>query len=117
MRLDALAKTLDAKVIVPPSREHADVGTVSAGDRISDLLAHSGEGTVIVSRLGTTSLIHAAALVDAAAVCLVAGADPSEEMAEMAAEHGVALLVSPTGFDETVERIRQVLGERSGAAH
>ena len=68
-----LAARIGAKVVVvpPASGKAADIGSVYAGDRVSDLLNHAGSGTLLVSNLVGSHLVCLAQLLDVPGICLL----------------------------------------------
>ena len=87
------------------------VERVYAGDRISDLLNHASETTLLVSNLAGAQLIRLADLMDVPAICLVGGLQPDAEFVSAAESHGMVVMVSPVGMFETCGRIYQCLLE------
>jgi hypothetical protein len=104
MRAAKLAETIGAN-IVNPTISGGEVEHVYAGDRVSDLLNHSSDTTMLVSNLTSGHFIRIAELMEVAGICLVNGHRPCEDDLKVMSEHGVAVLVSPVGLFETCGRI------------
>jgi hypothetical protein len=88
---------------------------VYAGDRMSDLLNHASPATLVVTNLATSQLIRAAALMDAAAVCIVNGVAPEPALLAAAKATDTALIVSPFDLFETCGRLYQCLSNKEQA--
>jgi hypothetical protein len=100
LKIADLAAEIGATVIAA-GRHEGRIDRVYAGDRISDLLNHTGHGTLIVSNLPGIQLVRLAELMDLPAFCLVEGTAPEPEVVAAAELHGTAVLVSPAGLFET----------------
>lgn len=107
MNIEELAAEIGATVVVP-GQDVASIERVYAGDRVSDLLNHAGQGTLIVSNLPGTQLARLADLMDLPALCLVDGA-AAEPAAAAAGLRGTAVLVSRAGLFETCGLIYRCL--------
>ncbi len=81
------------------------------GDLLSDVMGHSNEGDVWVTRQTHQNIVAVASLKDHAAIILVQGSEPARETLEKAAAEGIPLLVSRRpGFEvvgELYQRIKQ----------
>jgi hypothetical protein len=108
MKLEDLAERIGAKVLVAGS-SGGWIAHVYAGDRISDLLNHAGDGTLLVSNLPGIQLVRLAELMDLPGLCLVGGTSPDDGVVAAAQAHGTGLVVSPVGMFETCGRIYECL--------
>jgi len=111
MRLDDLAGKIEARILTDSAPAARPVEHVYAGDRISDLLSHASDTTLLVSNLSGAPLIRLADLMDVPAICLVGGQRPEAEFVAAAQSHGTVVMVSPAGMFETCGRIYQCLLE------
>jgi hypothetical protein len=111
MKLDELAARIGAKIVVGPSAsgKAADIGSVYAGDRVSDLLNHAGSGTLLVSNLVGSHLVCLAQLLDVPGICLLNDIIPEAEAVKAAMDNGTVLIVSPLGMYETCGRLYEAL--------
>jgi len=92
------------------------VERVFASDKISELLHHGAPGTLLVTGLANPHLARAAGLVEASAICLTGGREPSAELVAAAREHGVTLMVADGTLAETANRMGSALaGNERGA--
>ncbi len=94
MRLEDLATRIGATVLTE-SRTGAEVTGIYAGDRVSDLLNHASEKTLLVSNLASVQMVRVAELMDVPAICFVNGAAPDDEVLDVARQtktvpHGLA---------------------------
>ena len=107
MNLTDLAKRIGARVVAEghPGGRRAD--GVYAGDRISDLLTHASQTTLLVTNLSSALLVCVAELMDVPAICLVGGQSPTPEIISAARAHGMFLMVSPVDLFETCGRVYQ----------
>ena len=116
MDLAELAKRIGATCLMPGPARGIEVLRVYAGDRMSDLLSHVAEDTLLVTHLTNHSLARLIELMDAPAVCLVGGAAPDTTVLEAARAAGAALLLSPAGMFETCAALHQALYPSTGRA-
>jgi hypothetical protein len=112
MRLDELARRIEARVLAPGGRPQAEITRVYGGDRMSDLLAQATESTLLVTALANAHLLCVAELMDAPGICLVGGSEPAPELLAAAARTGTALLVSPAAMAEVCRRLEACLDGR-----
>ncbi|MCX5674940.1 MAG: DRTGG domain-containing protein [Planctomycetota bacterium] len=112
-----LARRIGARVVAeghPPGRT---VDRVYAGDRISDLLTHASQTTLLVTNLSSALLVCVAELMDVPAICLVGGQDPTPEILAKARAQGMFLMVSSADLFETCGRVHRCWNDsRPGAA-
>lgn len=114
MRLDQLANEIGAQVVIRPE-DIPSIDRVYAGDRISDLLNHATDLTLLVSNLTGPQLIRLAQLMDVPGICLVNGAMPETDLVDVAWHHETLLMVSPLGMFETCGKLYQCLKRHSPA--
>lgn len=108
--LTDLAAAVGARVALRAAgAESARVTKVFASDKISELLHHGAPGTLLVTGLANTHLLRAAGLVEAPAICLTGGREPSPELIDAAREHGVTLMVADGTLAETAETLNRAL--------
>ena len=110
MRLDDLAGRIEARILTDAAAARP-IEHVYAGDRISDLLSHASDSTLLVSNLSGAQLLRLAELMDVPAICLVGGQRPDADFVAAAQSHGTVVMVSPSGMFETCGRIYECLAE------
>ncbi len=106
MNLLDLATALRARIATHADRAAGiEIGAVYASNRMSDLLNHAGESTLIVTALGNQHLAHIAELLDAPGFCVAGRPEPDPDLLAAATERGLVLLVSPEPLDEVCRRV------------
>ena len=75
MTLGDAIDTLEAELLTDTPRDRA-ITAASASDLLSDVLAFTPPGALLLTGLVTHQAIRTAELVDASAVCFVAGMQP-----------------------------------------
>jgi hypothetical protein len=113
MRLDELARRIDARVLVPGRGPEAEITRFYAGNRMSDLLAQATDSTLLVTGLSNAQLLCVAELMDAPGICLVDGGEPAAELLEAAARTDTALLVASAAMTEVCRRLEGCLDGRA----
>jgi len=76
MKVQEVQRILDAELLTQGSGG-ADISAASASDLLSDVLAFTPVGALLLTGLVTHQAVRTAELVDASAVCFVAGMRPS----------------------------------------
>jgi len=109
MKLEDLAQSIGARIVTPGKPGGTEVARIYAGDRVSDLLNEASDKTLLVSNLASMQMLRVAELMDVPGICFVNGAEPDDEMAELARANGTLLMVSPAGVFETCGLIYQHL--------
>jgi hypothetical protein len=111
MKLRELADKIGAKILTHEEKAAAaEIDRIYAGDRMSDLLSHSSETTLLVTNLSNTVLRHVAELMSVPGICLLNGVTPEQEIVRSALENDTVLIVSPVGMFETCGRLYKCLG-------
>ena len=113
MRLEDLARSIDAHLILPSGSGNPDIVSVFAGATMSDLMANAAPGTLLVTSLNNPQLIRVADLMDVPGICLVDGCVPSEKLVSRARAAGTALLISPAGLQDTRTRAARFISAES----
>ena len=111
--LEQLAEKIGAGLFEGGRAAKRLVDTVYAGDRVSDLLTHASDTTLIVTNLANSSVVRLIELMDVPGVCLLNGARPERSLLDAAEEHGAALLISPEDMFKTCGKIHKSLEEQS----
>ena len=93
MKLSEIKHTLKAKVIVGDDKLDIEVAAGAASDLMSDLLSGPPKaGVVVLSGLCNIQVIRTSVLSDVAAIVLVRGKEPDQDMIAHAGKHGLPLL-------------------------
>ena len=109
MTLNSIVRVLGARVLSEGDLDSVEICGVYAGDRMSDLLNHVSDQTLLVTNLANAALMRVTDLMDLPAICLVNDVEPEPGMLQEARRHGVTLMVSPEGMFETCGRLYQAM--------
>ncbi len=71
------------------------IDTCVAADLMSDVLAYSQPGALLVTGLASVQSAHTADIADLAAILYVAGKRPAQAVLDLAAEKAIPLLTTP----------------------
>jgi hypothetical protein len=117
MRIDKLARKIDAKVITCKIPNDAEIDRFYAGEKISGLLSEACDKILVLSSRLNPHIFRVVGLLDIPAICLLDNQMPTEETLQSIMEQGIVLLVSPVGLRETAKRLSQCLGRGAGILH
>jgi predicted transcriptional regulator len=95
MTLSEVKQILRAKVTSGENSLDMIVQAGAGSDLMSDLLRGSKEGVLVLSGLNNIQAIRTSVIAGVAALVLVRGKEPDEEMKAQAREHGLPLLTTP----------------------
>jgi predicted transcriptional regulator len=87
------------------------VETVGAADLLSDVLALSKPGTLLLTGLVSTQVIRTAIVADLCGVVFVRGKKPGEEILSLAREAGIPVLGTPLRMFDSAGRLYRALSE------
>lgn len=99
MNIADIIKTLDAEIIV--KGEGKEIKRVFAGDRMSDLIHHADDETLIITHLNQPSLVQLFQIFDVPAICIISESEPISELIKGAEEKNAYLIMSPFEMYET----------------
>jgi predicted transcriptional regulator len=97
----------------------AEIGSCRASDLMSDVLTLSATGSLLLTGLATAQVVRTAEVSDFVAVCFVRGKHVQPEVAQLAEERQIPLLVTPLSMFESCGRLyarglRGANGDREG---
>jgi len=92
MNLADVQKLLAARVLAGEEGLGREAGTVCGSDLMSDVLAFTMPGTLLLTGLTHPQVVRTAQILDLVAVVFVRGKQPGPETVEMAAQQGLPLL-------------------------
>jgi predicted transcriptional regulator len=95
MKISEVKQILKAKVTSGEDRLDMIVQAGAGSDLMSDLLRGSKEGVLVLSGLNNIQAIRTCVIAGVAALVLVRGKEPDEEMKAQAREHGLPVLTTP----------------------
>jgi predicted transcriptional regulator len=108
MRLRELADLLGCQVVT--GEEHVDrieVDACFAADLMSDVLAFSRAGALLITGLASLQAAHTADVADLAGVLFVSGKRPAPAVVELACENNLPLLSTALSMFEACGRLFQ----------
>jgi hypothetical protein len=108
MTVAEMAKSVDGTVAVPPPAGAAAVGGGYASDLLSDVMANAQDGDVWITLQKHVNVVAVAQLKNLVAIVVVNGRTPDAETLARAAEHGVAVVVTPWSAFEAAGRLYEL---------
>ena len=92
MKVSEIIETLNATLITGEERLEMDVMTACGSDLMSDVLAFVKDRSVLITGLVNPQVVRTAEMMDIRCIVCVRGKEPSDQVIELAREHGIALL-------------------------
>jgi hypothetical protein len=83
----------------------AEILSCHASDLMSDVLTTTGAGSLLLTGLTNAQVVRVAEVSDFVAVCFVRDKQPPAEVAQLAEERGIALLVTSLSMFESCGRL------------
>ena len=105
MTLDEARDILEANVIVGTDLEEIDVEMGCGADLMSDVLAFTKKGTLLLTGLTNAQVVRTAEMADIAGICFVRGKRPPEETVALAMRNGLPLLATRLPMFEACGRL------------
>jgi serine kinase of HPr protein (carbohydrate metabolism regulator) len=109
LTIDELAKKAQVRLAVRGRAGSKEITDVYASDRMSDLLGHVTDSTLLVTNLLNPSILRLVELMDVPGICLLKNVAPEPALVETAKAHHTAILVSAEPMPETCGRLSRVL--------
>ncbi len=100
-----ISKALDAQVICGADKLDEEVHTACGCDLMSDVLAFTKPGSILLTGLTNQQVIRTAELLDLKAVVFVRRKQPDEAALQLAEAHGLPVLLSPYPLYESCGRL------------
>ena len=107
MKLGQVLELIDGKVISKNVDLDQEIKMGCGSDLMSDVLAFTHEGTLLMSGLTNPQVVRAAEMAGIKAIVFVRGKIPPPETVALAEEKGIPLLASKYTMFETCGRIYQ----------
>jgi len=101
MTLGQIRDLLACDVICGHDLMDMEVGECFAADLMSDVLAFSRSGAVLITGLASIQSVHTADVADLKAIVFVHGKRPAEPVADVARQQGIPLLTTGRFMFET----------------
>ncbi len=98
---------IDGKVLTPNVNLDLEVSSCGAADLMSDVLAYTKPGCLLVTGLMNPQSIRTAEVADLAAIVFVRGKSPEPDTIDLAEEIGIPLIGSRYGMYEMCGRLYQ----------
>jgi predicted transcriptional regulator len=112
MNLETIVQSLHLKVKSGEGILNVEVRGGYVGDLLSDVMANSHKGDLLITRQVHQNIVAVASLNELAGIVLVQGAEPAAETLEKAAREKIPLLVAELPAFEVAGRIYQMIEAR-----
>ena len=107
LNLEEISKILKCTVLVGESLGGVDVDGVCAADLMSDVLAFTRPGSVLLTGLSNVQSVITTHVAEVVAVIYVRGKKPDADAVKLAKQKGIPLLSSPLSMYEACGRLWQ----------
>ena len=94
MTIGTIKELLEAQVLCGEDRLDIDVHSACGSDMMSDVLAYVKEQAVLLTGLVNSQVNRTAEMMDMVCLVFVRGKKPTQEMIELAADSGMAILAT-----------------------
>jgi predicted transcriptional regulator len=105
MTLADVARVLDAELVCCHEKESVEIDRVCASDMMSDVLAFSTPGGLLLTGLTNAQSIMTAAVADVAAIVYVRAKRPKSAVVELASAKGIPVLTCGLSMFEACGRL------------
>jgi len=112
MNLAFLTKELDLKVASCEDHLTREVKGGYVGDLLSDVIAHSTQGDVWITRQSHKNIIAVSALREHAGIILSLGTEPGDDTLDKAQSEGIPVLITTLPSFEIAGKIYDLLAAR-----
>ena len=112
MNLEAIVKSLHLRVKYGEGLLNVAVRGGYVGDLLSDVMANSHKGDILITRQIHQNIVAVASLNELAGIVLVQGAEPAPDTLEQAEKEKIPLLVADMPAFEVAGRIYQMIEVR-----
>jgi len=108
MKLKEISERLGLELKTPNVSLEVEVRTGYVSDLLSDVLAHSLDGDLWVTRQTHLNIVAIAVMRELSAIVLVSGAEPDPDTVEKAQEKAIPVFRTPFPAFEVVGRLYQL---------
>ena len=108
MTVEQLSRHLSFKAVSLPNGDREITG-VYIGDLLSWVMGRANEGDAWITIMSNRNVVAVATLADTSCIILAEGVEPDAGVAELAAEKGINLLISPLSAYDTAIRLRDAV--------
>ena len=105
MNLEGIKDVLEAEVLCGSEYLRNEVEIISASDLLSDVLAFTRPGSMLLTGLVNPQVVRTAEIVEISAICFVRGKRPGEATIELAEEKGIPLICTKLPMYETCGKL------------
>lgn len=92
MLIKEIVDLIDGKLLMGEENLDIDIETAFSSDLMSDVLAHVGENTVLLTGLNNHQVIRTAEMLDLKAIVFVRGKIPADDLLELAKENEITII-------------------------
>ena len=89
MKISTITELLDAKIVCGEENSNKHVYSACGSDMMSDVLAYVKDQAVLLTGLVNAQVVRTAEMMDMVCIVFVRSKQPTEEMVELAKEHGL----------------------------
>lgn len=107
MTLEEVRRILEADVVCGADLDQIDVEMVCGADLMSDVLAYTKTGALLLTGLTNPQVVRTSEMADAVAICFVRGKKPPEETVRLATRNNLPLLATRLPMFEACGRLYQ----------
>ncbi len=111
MTVRQLAEELGCRVFSGTSALEKKITGGYVSDLLSDVMGHAREGAIWITLQSHVNVVAIASLKELAAIVLVKGIEPTEQVLQKAMEEGVTILGSSEETFETAGKLYQLLNQ------
>lgn len=94
MKISTIRDLLDAKIVCGEDMLDDDVFSACGSDMMSDVLAYVKDQAVLLTGLVNSQVIRTAEMMDMVCIVFVRSKQPTQEMIDLARDHGMAVLTT-----------------------
>ena len=95
MKLSEIAQSLEAAALSGRDSLGMDIQRCGASDLMSDILAGTADGSILVTGQTTVHAVRTASIAGVAAIVFVRGKTPAPEVVALAIDQGLPILSTP----------------------
>ncbi len=95
MNLLEIQKILNAEILTSELNFHVEIRGVKVSDLMSDVLANSNQGDILITGLVNAQTIRTAEVAELSGIVFARGKRPSSELIQMALKSRIPLLATP----------------------
>ena len=92
MKISQIQELLDAEVVCGGDQLDREVASACGSDMMSDVLAYVKDQAVLLTGLVNPQVVRTAEMMDMVCIVFVRSKAPTQEMIDLAEEHGMVLL-------------------------